>query len=68
VTLADHDDPDAPDVPADSAGAPTGRDAGPVDYTAAQAAADGLEAPARVAEHYSEQLERSAHQPGEGAV
>jgi hypothetical protein len=66
--LADHDHPDATDVPADTAGTPTARDAGPVDDTDAQAAADGLAVPERVAEHYADQLERSAHQQGEGAV
>lgn len=68
MTLADHDDPDSTDLPADTGGAPTGRDPGPVEDPEAQAAAEGLQAPERVADTYADQLERSARQPGEGAV
>ena len=55
-------------TPADLPGAPTSADAGPVDDAEAQAAADGLQTPPEVAEHYADRLEKAAQQQGEGQV
>lgn len=66
---ADHTDPDSrTDVTADAPGAREEPDAGPVDDPEAQAAADGLETPPQVAEHYQDYLEKAANLSGEGAV